>query len=192
MNYDEYQIACLPTLAVKQKLRMNLQHAAIGLVTEVGEVFDIVKKGVFYDTSLQHYSFDKIDKTKFLDEFGDCMWYLSIAFTYCQEELKGPITLMLIEDDFEFVKNLVRLHTWCNSILTAAMSEPEGPSSEDLNTALVLIASLTKYLSIDMEDVMSKNISKLRTRYEKNGGNFDEACARIRNESAERLALESN
>lgn len=47
-------------------------HAAIGLVTESGELIDALKKSIFYGR--------EIDMTNVKEEAGDILWYLAILF----------------------------------------------------------------------------------------------------------------
>jgi len=50
---------------------IRLQHAAMGLTTEVGEFTDALKKWLFYGKEL--------DTTNLKEEIGDILWYLAIA-----------------------------------------------------------------------------------------------------------------
>lgn len=47
-------------------------HAAIGLVTESGELMDALKKNMYYGKPL--------DVTNVKEEAGDILWYLAILF----------------------------------------------------------------------------------------------------------------
>lgn len=47
-------------------------HAAMGLVTESGEVLDIFKKHIFYGK--------EIDMVNLKEEIGDILWFLAIFF----------------------------------------------------------------------------------------------------------------
>lgn len=49
---------------------IRMLHAAIGLVTEAGELQDALKKHIFYGKSL--------DKVNLKEEMGDLFWYLAI------------------------------------------------------------------------------------------------------------------
>jgi len=49
----------------------NLLHAAIGLVTESGEMIDAIKKSLFYGKPL--------DIVNVKEELGDIAWYLALA-----------------------------------------------------------------------------------------------------------------
>lgn len=50
----------------------RILHAAIGCVTEAGEMIDAIKKSVYYGRPL--------DTTNILEESGDLLWYLAILF----------------------------------------------------------------------------------------------------------------
>jgi len=50
----------------------RLLHAAIGLVTESGELLDAIKKAAFYGKAL--------DTTNIKEEAGDILWYLALLF----------------------------------------------------------------------------------------------------------------
>lgn len=63
----------LRTAPEKQGLKLDensvdLLHAGLGLVTEVGELNDIIKKFLFYGK--------EIDVINLLEEVGDIMWYI--------------------------------------------------------------------------------------------------------------------
>ena len=55
---------------------IRLLHATLGMVTEVGEIADQVKKHVFYGKPL--------DKVNIIEELGDTSWYMSMAINVLQ------------------------------------------------------------------------------------------------------------
>ena len=65
MNEREYLEKAKRTLSMKNDL---LEHMVYGLVTEVGEIADAIKKHKFYGRELN------IQNVK--EECGDIMWYL--------------------------------------------------------------------------------------------------------------------
>ncbi len=48
----------------------RIEHGAIGIVTEAGEIMDAVKTNKYYGREL--------DKVNLIEEMGDVMWYLAI------------------------------------------------------------------------------------------------------------------
>ena len=79
MTPKEYLEACLVTESIDEyqiKQRMlspemyRILHAAMGLVTEAGEVLDMLKKHIYYGRDL--------DLVNIEEELGDLNWYQSI------------------------------------------------------------------------------------------------------------------
>lgn len=68
-NSTDYN-AILNRFAEDPKLKIDLLHAAMGVVTESGEVMDMLKKHFFYGKEL--------DITNLLEESGDIFWYVAI------------------------------------------------------------------------------------------------------------------
>ena len=101
---------------LKEKRALRLLHGSCGIVTEAGELLDVMKKHIFYGK--------EIDTVNIVEEIGDLMWYSAI-----------------ILDE----------------------------------------------LGVEFEDVMDKNINKLRARY---GDKFSEKAATVRNLDKEREILE--
>lgn len=133
MTNDEYIKEVLKTEsidaeAIGSRLSENFQlvrllHAAMGMVTEAGELLDVLKKNIFYGK--------EIDMVNLEEELGDLLWYKSVTIS--------------------------------------AMNEM-GYKTDD-------------------EQIMTKNIAKLRARY---GENFSEKAALTRNLQKERDTLENN
>lgn len=54
----------------KEKVDPRIEHAMYGLVTEVGEIMDQLKRSKVYNT--------QFDKVNLIEEMGDMMWYMAI------------------------------------------------------------------------------------------------------------------
>lgn len=69
---------------------VDLQHAAMGMVTEAAEFTDMLKKSIFYGKPL--------DKVNLKEEIGDLLWYAALA-------------LRALDSDFESVmeRNIEKL-----------------------------------------------------------------------------------
>lgn len=52
------------------KIPVNVLHAAMGMVTEAGEIMDHLKRVSFYGRP--------IDRVSLVEEMGDLMWYLGL------------------------------------------------------------------------------------------------------------------
>ena len=83
MNCDEYQALSARTEADAETARLRLTpfgtdhpvrllHALVGMVTEVGELTDVLKKYLYYGKPIDTANMD--------EEVGDLLWYVAL---YC-------------------------------------------------------------------------------------------------------------
>jgi len=76
MKPSEYIKNALRTEPGKYKFKKtgeatpSIEHAAMGIVTEAGEIMDVIKKTKIYGA--------KMDKTNLVEELGDLMWYAAV------------------------------------------------------------------------------------------------------------------
>lgn len=82
MNGKEYTANALrteskpgPDLLHRLDTQARQVHAFFGLLTEVGELADAVKRHIFYGAPL--------DRTNIKEEAGDVFWYLAILLDDC-------------------------------------------------------------------------------------------------------------
>lgn len=68
LDREDYS-ECIARLNDPSSARLN--HAAYGLVTEAGELMDVIKRHVQYGTP--------IDWTNVKEELGDLCWYIALA-----------------------------------------------------------------------------------------------------------------
>jgi NTP pyrophosphatase (non-canonical NTP hydrolase) len=75
-------------------------HAAIGCVTESGEMIDAIKKAMFYGKNL--------DVVNIKEEAGDILWYLAILFdaldTNFETEMKRVIQKLQVRFPEKFTE----------------------------------------------------------------------------------------
>jgi NTP pyrophosphatase (non-canonical NTP hydrolase) len=87
MNIKEYAEKAVHTMKMDptdySKLKDRTVHSVFGLVTEVGELCDIVKRTLYYGTPF--------NKSHFKEEMGDLMWYWINA---CVSEGLDPEEIM--------------------------------------------------------------------------------------------------
>lgn len=107
MNAKEYQKLAARTLIDSVDFEIPDDEImvvwnAVGLAGEAGEVVELTKKGVFH----QH----GIDRDKFKDELGDCLWYIAALCTTLDLDLAEVME-----------ENIQKLHT----------RYPNGFSSKD-------------------------------------------------------------
>ena len=65
-NKDHIEV--MKRLSSESMIRML--HASMGMVTEAGELADMLKKHIFYGK--------EVDKTNAIEEAGDVLWYLAV------------------------------------------------------------------------------------------------------------------
>jgi NTP pyrophosphatase (non-canonical NTP hydrolase) len=70
MKFEQYHKLALRTAKDMGSAELNLWHAGVGLMTEVGELLDAYKRAIIYGKEL--------DKVNALEEIGDMMWYLNL------------------------------------------------------------------------------------------------------------------
>jgi len=85
MNFNEYQrLAARTDVLVDydeiETIHGALLNAAMGMVGESGEVMDHLKK-IFFQGH-------EIDKDKFIEEAGDCLWYIAKLARVCGVRLE--------------------------------------------------------------------------------------------------------
>lgn len=69
MTFDEYQDLSAKTERPLPWVDERLQHGMLGIITEAGELGDVVKKHVIYDKPL--------DRDNIEEEIGDLLWYVA-------------------------------------------------------------------------------------------------------------------
>jgi NTP pyrophosphatase (non-canonical NTP hydrolase) len=72
MNIDEFIKLAERTASseLKNDVDPEILHGCIGVITEAGELFDVVKKHLFYG--------QPFDMDNFVEELGDLYWYLGM------------------------------------------------------------------------------------------------------------------
>lgn len=88
MTANEYQKLAMRTINVEQS-EDRLLNAVFGLMGEVGEVTDMVKK-------IWWHGHD-IEKPKLLDELGDVLWYVVLATDALGETLEEVMNRNIIK-----------------------------------------------------------------------------------------------
>lgn len=71
MTLNQYQQLALRTAPLGVTADHDLQHALLGLISEVGELADALKK--------EHAYGKAIDRVNLREELGDVLWYLPLA-----------------------------------------------------------------------------------------------------------------
>ena len=180
MDFDTYQQFAL-SLANRKDNDYDLQHAAMGMITETGELVDNYKRRVVYGK--------KLDIINLTEEIGDCMWYAALAY----DVLHQPMEWTLVEE----VKEAIDLPefeqlTMLNAASTVfsggvVMKEPPDELLAWLNNFMGMLQIYADRHIITLQQAAEANIAKLRKRFP-NG--FTQHAALNRDTDAEMAAIE--
>lgn len=159
----------------------HLLHAAIGIQTEVGELFSAVLLG--------EEAFYKFDRTNFLEEIGDAAWYLSIPQRIFNFEVDLPFDYEQKSRESKFVDLLNELNTDTTDFLDIMKKKIFYGREFHTEDLLVLLNSiygglraLTTLVNGNWDTVLKNNIDKLAARY---NGAFSEFLANNRDLATE-------
>lgn len=70
MTLNDYQAMAMRTKPIYRDFEQQVNNACLGLVGEVGEVVDLIKKWL--------YQGHQLDRRKISEELGDTMWYVAL------------------------------------------------------------------------------------------------------------------
>ena len=171
MNLVDYHNAAIRTAKWFPSLQENLEHAALGLTTEIGEFATIVKRVSVYGKPMTPEM-----REHALEELGDTYWYLPLACQALGTTLDAVVAANA--GDFDEMPELSLKHSCITlagiggtfSAYSAAFSMDKEPISvNELKPMIALIVmclnQCCRTLDADPMDVRSANIAKLRLRF---------------------------
>lgn len=186
MNFETYlqtvKLRCRPLPPAQQ-----LIHAQIGMVTELGELGDLLKRELAYGK--------EFDRVNLMEECGDFLWYFVL---YCDERAVHMKTLDAVVNECaesprptEADQAMFRVLT--SSVGMLAAREHVGLSASDerdmIGGSLMLVyAMLVKY-DFTIAQCLTANDAKLELR---TGKTFDASRILNRDTEAERKLLEEH
>lgn len=171
MNLVDYHNAAIRTAKWFPSIQENIEHAALGLVTEIGEFATIVKRVTIYGKPMTAEM-----REHALEELGDCYWYLPLAAHAMGATLERVVAERA--DNFDEMPELSLKHSCITlagiggtfSAYSAAISI-QGQTDEisELKPIIALLFmcpdQCCRTLDADPMDVRSANIAKLRLRF---------------------------
>lgn len=187
MNFEQYIPLALRTASPLAR-NDQIEHAQIGIVTEVGELADAVKRNLAYGKDL--------DITNLVEEVGDVWWY--VALLVRELEVKPRVIERMIEDAYDApldpsvsLSQHVRLMASLAGALASYRELGENPTLI-LSTLLPLLVHFLKRFDRLTHEALEANIEKLHNkskgRYK--DGEFSTEAALNRDTAAERELLE--
>jgi hypothetical protein len=191
-NPKSDELASVDKANLQSIRNIRLLHAAIGICTEVGELFEFLDK-------------DVLDLTNLKEEVGDAFWYCGIAVDELNLDFDAMVKMgrahVAAANDLSHEVKRVKF----SKVLACATKESSvlldllkksafyGKPLDEVKFAETLsnfVGSMMVALSLGgftVEEAMEVNIAKLRKRY---GDKFSETAAITRNLDAERKILE--
>lgn len=176
MNFNEYiplAMRTLSPLAVSQT-----EHANLGLISELGELADAVKKSYAYGKP-----FDAVNA---MEEVADICWYVAL---HCQE-LGIEIQTEALADAVDSLSAEPGISLYAHiEALTHMTADMLDEDSDKVMIVHCMLASLSHLLSqygFTLSQALAVNIAKLSLRY---GDKFSEVGALVRDLQAERALL---
>ena len=198
MTFDEY-LKLAPRTCKELPAIKHIEHMAMGVVGEFGEIIDAIKKSEIYGKEL--------DKVNLTEEVGDALWYVA-----CLIDVFGLPEKAATFEELEAQEQPDKLAVARKSIVASLMfvcstvsgiadeltqiAEQSRQNSENLNVdtlkdggaaLLILIYGTARILDVDIYEAMDRNIAKLAKRY---GDKYSDYSALNRDLDGERKLLE--
>lgn len=187
MNFQTFllsvQMRCKPFEPKDQ-----LEHAQIGMITELGELGDLVKRVFVYGK--------EFDPVNLLEEIGDYLWYLTLFCDTLQihagqldsvhDAMQNRLSEAGTLDEREMTRTLAAF-TGILALAQLGQPLPDG-GNESLGLIVgILVLILHKY-NFTMAQCLDTNDKKLEAR---TGTAFNAAAILDRDVAAERVILEN-
>lgn len=187
MNLIEYQPLARRTMKELPTLGEHLEHMMLGVIGELGEFFDAIKKFAVYGKPQ--------DRVNLHEEGGDALWYI-VGYL---PELDVPVGVLQAGFDQGYTSgklwNLGRASLLASVIATSAKACYDiGETTTSANTRFAAISLLGRsmgllygFFDLSLEESLDRNIAKLQKRY---GEKYSDLAALNRDLDGERAVLE--
>jgi NTP pyrophosphatase (non-canonical NTP hydrolase) len=162
MNFNEYRPLALRTAKPLPTPTENLQHAALGLITEIGEFTTEVKRIVIYERVMTAEM-----NAHMQEELGDACWYVPVAMLGLGVE-SLPLAHAAQQTSLADISMTLALLT---GEVIAAVTLGDGAQrssahfAKKLATIVALIDQAAVMLGTTGDELRAANIEKLRKRY---------------------------
>jgi NTP pyrophosphatase (non-canonical NTP hydrolase) len=181
MNFAEYPALAARTEKQLPTIFARLEHAALGIGTEVGEIATPIKRIAIYDKQLT--DLEKNGKTllqNLAEEIGDVLWYLAIIDNVGPRDIFQAASLRpnrALADDLQvsaLKSTSRRLQVFAGAISMQVEDlyvglyvgdDPTDSVSADARGLLQELVNLAYLLGLDIVQIAADNIAKLRERF---------------------------
>lgn len=192
MDFTQYLVT-VRNRAAKLDRADQIEHAQLGMISEVGEIANLYKRCLAYGRPF--------DAVNLLEEIGDVIWYFAL---YCDEQ---EISMRKLDSwtvegaaDFEKSKELASRHSdsvilrLLSTGLSAACAQAEldiedADLLEDLKAAMLLLVVLLHRHGFTIRQCLVVNDAKLTARNK--GETFNLQATLERDLDNERAVLEA-
>ena len=173
----------------------HINHMGLGIVGEMGEIVDQLKKAYIYGKPL--------DQVNIVEEVGDVAWYVAGVVQFYpnlynfigSDELKNSINYEKLAEAKSKITRTALLNTMSAANLVVDMGiladetgKPSEEGEEVAKTLCVFLFATAVLLDVDLAEAFEVNIAKLAKRY---GDKYSDYAAVNRDIDAERAVLEA-
>lgn len=173
----------------------HINHMGLGIVGEMGEVVDQLKKAYIYGKG--------IDQVNIVEEVGDVAWYVAGIVNLFpnlhnyldSDELPNSINIERLHEAKSKVTRTILLNSMSAANLVVdlgVIADADGIASEDAEsvakTLCMFLYATAVLLDVDLGQACDVNIAKLAKRY---GDKYSDYAATHRDTDAERAILEA-
>lgn len=164
MNLDEYQIAARRTINQALTHDELIMAGILGMMGEVGELVDMVKKHLYQGHPLHN---DKIVK-----EVGDCCWYLANLLSELDIKM-GTVPFAVLPAAPSYPALLIEIHGHVSQVaqqvtMTKTELKPYMRPRIQVLAGQILtgLTEILRFVGTKLHDCLQANITKLQVRYE--------------------------
>lgn len=188
LSLDQYQQLALRT-AKPLEAQPALEHAAMGLVSDAGELVSAVKAIEVYGKPLGDLDDPTSTRANLREECGDVLWFAAYAAHLHAVKLSEVATryTMPHEDQTDTVTHRALRVVNCAVHCANNMAWPEHAHAEHaLNHLALTLEYLERVMDcygLGIQSVMQANLDKLRKRYP---GAYSDAAAQARADKQEK------
>lgn len=195
MKFAEYVPLAIRTCKFLP-LADHINHMGLGIVGEMGELVDQIKKAYIYGKG--------VDQVNIIEEVGDVAWYVAgIAYHYPiltewmeSDELKASVNHERLAEARQKITRAILLNSMSAANLCVDLGgivDSEIPNDDPgavnvVKTIGTMLFATALLLEVDLAQAYEVNIAKLAKRY---GDKYSDYSALNRDVQAERSLLES-
>jgi NTP pyrophosphatase (non-canonical NTP hydrolase) len=191
MNFAQYVPLAIRTCK-ELSLPGHINHMALGVMGEMGEIIDQIKKAYIYGKDL--------DQVNIVEEVGDVAWYVAgFVAKFDTQAYMGEVDSKHPANAETLAKAKARVtrsilgitHAFSDVMSEIQMAVDAGNMEVAKRGTEVLCAilyALAKLLDVDLEQAFDVNIAKLAKRY---GDKYSDYAAINRDLAGERAVLEA-